>query len=236
MTAMLDPRLRLAAWFATLTIAAMAMLCQDVLAQTQRGTRPRNNATARTTTDNVANPLQGFSQNRDMPVHIEAATLEVRDKEQIATFSGNVHVVQGDTDLRCDTLVVHYEQSDGDQAQRTVGSRSTAKPAATMPMEGQRIRRLEIKGNVIVTQKDQTATGDNGEFDMRSSVITLVGNVIVGQGKNVLRGDRLVVNLVSGVSRIESNSGRVQGLFQPSQQPGQNNAGPGAAGLVPRLN
>ena len=47
------------------------------------------------------NALQGFSQNRDQPVHIEAATLEVRDKDKVATFSGDVHVTQGDTNMRC---------------------------------------------------------------------------------------------------------------------------------------
>ena len=38
----------------------------------------------------VPNALQGFSQNRDQPVKIEAASLEVRDKDKVATFSGNV--------------------------------------------------------------------------------------------------------------------------------------------------
>src|SRR6188472_3172253 len=57
------------------------------------------------------NALQGFSQNRDQPVHIEAATLEVRDKQKQATFSGDVRVKQGDTGLRCKSLVVFYEQS-----------------------------------------------------------------------------------------------------------------------------
>ena len=42
-----------------------------------------------------------------------------------------------------------------------------------------------------MTQKDQTATGDSGDFDMRTNVITLIGNVIVSHGQNVLRGDRL---------------------------------------------
>jgi lipopolysaccharide export system protein LptA len=157
--------------------------------------------------------LQGFSTNRNLPIHIEAATLEVRDKEQIATFSGKVHVVQGDTDLRCDTLIVYYESQP--QRPQTAGSRSGQPPG-----EGQQIRRLEVKGNVIVTQKDQTATGDSGFFDMRTQIITLVGNVVVNQGKNVLRGDRLVVDMNTGISRMESNSGRVQGLFVPTQQDG----------------
>ena len=52
----------------------------------------------------VPNALQGFSQNKDQPVKIEAASLEVRDKEKIATFSGNVIVTQGDTIMRCKSL------------------------------------------------------------------------------------------------------------------------------------
>ena len=54
------------------------------------------------------NALQGFSQNRDQPVHIESATLEVRDKDKMATFSGDVRVKQGDTGMRCKTLNVFY--------------------------------------------------------------------------------------------------------------------------------
>src|SRR5471032_3566908 len=61
------------------------------------------------------NALQGFSQNRDQPVHIESATLEVRDKEKIATFSGSVKVTQGDTGMRCKSLVVFYEQDGEDK-------------------------------------------------------------------------------------------------------------------------
>ena len=80
----------------------------------------------------------------------------------------------------------------------------------------QRIKRLEAHGGVVVTQKDQTATGDTGIFDMKSNTVTLNGTVVMTQGQNVLRGDRLVVNLTSGVSRVKSGKNgqdRVQGLF-----------------------
>ena len=55
------------------------------------------------------NALQGFSQNRDEPVKIQAASLEVREKEKIATFTGDVQVFQGDTEMRCKSLVVLYD-------------------------------------------------------------------------------------------------------------------------------
>ena len=162
------------------------------------------------------NALQGFSQNRDQPVRIDAATLEVRDKDQVATFSGNVRVQQGDTTMRCKSLLVFYEQDKGkggnDQKAKTM------KAADPGPDGQQRIKRLEARGGVVVTQKGETASGDLGIFDMKSNTVTLTGHVVMTQGKNVLRGERLMVNLTSGVSRVESGKngqGRVQGLFLP---------------------
>jgi lipopolysaccharide export system protein LptA len=177
------------------------------------------------------NALQGFSQNRNEPVHIEAASLEVRDKDQVATFSGDVRVQQGDTTMRCATLVVFYDREAGND-----GKAGAAKPApktmkAATPGPGgeQKIKRLEARGSVVVTQKDQTATGKLGVFDMPSNTVTLTGDVVMTQGQNVLRGDKLVVDLTSGVSKVESarnGRGRVEGLFVPSDAPKPGAAGP----------
>jgi lipopolysaccharide export system protein LptA len=169
------------------------------------------------------NALQGFSQNRDQPVHIEAATLEVRDKDKVATFSGDVRVKQGDTGMRCKSLVVFYEK-DQEGGQKT----TTMQAATPGPGGEQKIKRLEARGGVVVTQKDETATGEIGIFDMKSNTVTLSGNVVMTQGPNLLRGERLVVDLTSGVSRVESGKngqGRVQGLFQPG----------GGGAVVPEL-
>jgi lipopolysaccharide export system protein LptA len=171
-------------------------------------------AQTQTASQGPPNALQGFSQNRDQPVHIEAATLEVRDKQKQATFSGDVRVKQGDTGLRCKSLVVFYEQSG-----EPTGSNNTLQAANPGPGGEQRIKRLEARGNVVVTQKDQTATGELGIFDMKTNTVTLTGNpVVMTQGQNVLRGGKLVVDLTSGVSRVEAGkSGQgVQMLVQPS--------------------
>ena len=146
----------------------------------------------------VPNAVQGFSVNRDKPVQIEAATLEVRDKDRIATFSGNVHVVQGDTTMRCKTLVVHYDNS----------APTGMKTATPGPGGQQQITRLEAKGGVIVTQAEQTATGDTGLFDMKANTITLLGNVVVSQGGSVVRGERLVVDMTTGVSKVDAGASR----------------------------
>jgi lipopolysaccharide export system protein LptA len=139
-------------------------------------------------------------------VKIRAAALELREKDKMATFTGDVYVLQGDTEMRCKQLVVFYEQETETQTVKTV------KAADPGPGGDRQIRRIEAKGNVVVTQKDQNATGDAATFNMRENTVTLVGNVVVTRGADVLRGQRLVVDLTSGVSKMDQ--GRVEGLFQ----------------------
>jgi len=160
-------------------------------------------ASAQTRRDS-SDGVQHFEVNRDQPVKIQAATLEVRDKNKKAIFSGNVHVIQGETDLRCNVLIVYYDKAP-DKSKSTGASSAGGE---------QQIRRMEATGNVVVTQKDQRATGDRGNFDMRTNTVTLIGNVVVAMGKDVLRGERLLVNLTTGVSRMEAGGGQVEGLFQ----------------------
>ena len=201
-------------------------------------------ARSQSTVTGVPNAMQGFSQNRDQPIQIESVSLEMRDKKKEATFTGNVKVVQGDTTMTSKVLVVYYESSN-QNAQPANGKTSgksapaSAKPASaqsasmqsTTPGPGgaSSIKRLEAKGDVIVTQKDQVVTGETAVFDTKTNLITMLGGVVLTKGKNVLRGDRLLVDMTTGVSRVESDTGRVQGLFQSSGQSGTGPALPGAS-------
>src|SRR6202034_2790742 len=83
-------------------------------------------AGAQSSVQGVPNAMQGFSQNRDQPIQIEAASLEMRDKKKEATFSGNVKVIQGDTTMTSKVLVVFYESKDPNAAPAT-NSKTAAK-------------------------------------------------------------------------------------------------------------
>lgn len=180
----------------------------------------------------VPNAMQGFSQNRDQPIQIEAATLEMVDKKKEATFSGNVKVVQGDTTMTSKTLVVVYDSASQSVSAAPPATKGAAKSpplqsAAPGPGGSSSIKRLEARGHVVVTHKDQTVSGETAVFDTRANLITMHGGVVLTQCKNVLRGDRLVVDMTTGVSRVESDSGKVSGMFNqksecatPSVMPG----------------
>src|SRR3954465_5629358 len=178
---------------------------------------------AQSTSTGGPNALQGFSQNRDQPIQIEAASLEMQDKKKEATFSGNVKVVQGDTTMTSKALVVFYDSAGSGAPAPATNAKAAKAPmqaAAPGPGGSSSIRRLEARGSVVVTQKDQVGTGETAVFDTKTNLITMVGGIVLTQGKNVLRGDRLMVDITTGVSKVESDSGRVQGLFQSSGQGG----------------
>jgi lipopolysaccharide export system protein LptA len=168
-------------------------------------------AGAQSAVQGVPNAMQGFSQNRDQPIQIEASSLEMIDKKKEATFTGSVKVVQGYTTMKSRILVVFYDNatpaSPAGSAAPAASTKAPMKSATPGPGGSSSIRRLEAKGRVVVTQKDQVVTGQTAIFDTATNLITMKGGVVLTQCTNVLRGDRLVVDMTTGVSRVESDSG-----------------------------
>jgi lipopolysaccharide export system protein LptA len=181
------------------------------------------------------------NENQDQPIQIDAATLEVHDKNKMAIFSGDVVVVQGDTTIKCQVLKVFYGPEHGaggnqggaakqaantppnaaQNARQGAQSGAQPQPAGAVPARTQDIRRIEASGGVTVISKDQNATGDVGVYDLKKKTITLTGNVVVSQGKNVLHGDRVVVDTTTGNAHFDSAGvaapSRVRALILPNK-------------------
>jgi len=161
----------------------------------------------------IGSSFETYQANTDAPIDIEADVLEVDDKQKQAVFKGNVVARQAGFSLKAKQLAVYYAgQPSGD---------ITSANADAGGANG-RIRRIEAKGKVLVTTNDdQSATSEWANFDVEQQVVTIGGNVVLSQGENVLRGDRLVIDLQSGKSRFEvageSGKQRIRGLFQPNQ-------------------
>jgi lipopolysaccharide export system protein LptA len=177
-----------------------------------------------------AGGFSGFGGSSGGPIQIEASELEVRDKEGVAIFTGDVVVKQGETTLETAKLVVHYvgggQGADGGGGGKKKAAAGAAEPAAAAPAAGgaapvagsQEIDRLEASGKVLVTSKDQTASGDSATYDGKTEVLELRGDVVLTQGKNVVRGDRLVVEMATGRARVLSTNRRVQMLLTPGSE------------------
>lgn len=152
---------------------------------------------------------QSFEHDSKLPIEITADSLEVTQDNQIATFRGNVDAVQGELVLTSDELRVHYRASEsGGIAAGTGGS----------------IRRIEAKGNVFLSSPEETAQGEFGVYDVDGAMLTLEGAVVLTRAENVVRGERLEIDLATGRSQmfaaVPSTAGgtpgqRVKAVFTP---------------------
>jgi lipopolysaccharide export system protein LptA len=197
----------------------------------------------------MSNSFGGLSESSNEPIDIESDVLVVQDKQKLATFRGNVKAVQGTTTLHAKELKVHYVGGDklapassgeksqppaaGAQAQSGEGQPPAGTPQAQGAGEEKKnaqITLIEAKGDVVIISKDdQTTTSDWALYDLPAQLVTVGGNVVLTQGKNVLKGDRLVIDLKTGESRFEhtantSAGGRIRALFMPKEKKGGEDA------------
>ena len=151
-----------------------------------------------------AQSLVTTKHDSSQPIEITADQLEVQQENQLATFSGNVQAIQGDIRLQAASLQVRYRAQDGNA-----------------DVEGS-ISRIIAKGEVFFSSPGQTARGDSGVYDVDKSLVTLDGNVVLTREDNVIRGNRLVLNLATGRSKVSGapsgGTGRVRGLFVPNKK------------------
>ncbi len=142
----------------------------------------------------------GFKRDTDAPINIEADTLDVNDKSKIAVFRGDVRAHQGTFLLRSKELRITYK---GDNGGSSMGSEIT---------------RIEAKEKVLITSVgEQSASSEWANFDVASNTIEIGGNVILTQGKNVLKCGTMFIDLNTGRSRCNTRDGRVRGIFNPKK-------------------
>ncbi|WP_061935302.1 LptA/OstA family protein [Aureimonas sp. AU22] len=162
------------------------------------------------------NSFGGLQVQGDQPVAIESNQLDVDDGQSLATFSGDVSVRQGQTSMNAEKLLVYYVRNQEGGAQ-------PAAQRSNMPGGSGDISRLEATGKVTIRSADQTATANKAEFDMKTQVALLTGDVVLSQGKNVATGCVLRIQMDTGVARLQSNNcggasgggGRVRMLLSP---------------------
>lgn len=123
------------------------------------------------------------------PVEVAADSLSVNQGDGSAVFTGNVVIGQGEMRLSADKVTVEYAQGGQD-----------------------RIKSLHAVGNVTLVSGADAAEAAEGVYQVETGQVTLSGQVVLTQGRNVLIGDKMVVNLATGAAQVD---GRVRSVLQP---------------------
>lgn len=142
------------------------------------------------------------------PIDITANEAEVTNAKCFTVWRGSAEAVQGQARLRADTITVFAEvKGVGADGQATCGA----------------AQRIVADGNVYYVTAQQNARGDHAVYSEADDQIVITGDVIVVQGDDVARGDKLTLNISTRAATMESNvtgagkPGRVRGVFYPKQ-------------------
>ena len=144
-------------------------------------------------------PFGGFKHDNNAPIDITSDSLEVRQSEQLAIFTGNVVAGQGTLRLTAERLDVFYdeEQEGGDTGA---------------------IEKINATGNVFLSNGSETAQGAAGTYDVTTGLVTMTGDVVLTQGTNAISGPKLEIDMNTGVGRVFG--GRVKSRFKPQSAQG----------------
>ena len=159
------------------------------------------------------------------PIDITADNGTLVNSTCEATWSGAAEALQGNSRLRANVIKAYLKKKAPASA-----AQSPAASAAN-PSDCGATERIEADGNVFYVTPDQVAHGDHAVYTADADQIVMTGNVIVVQGKNVVRGDKMTIHVSTREVTIDSAAqgrgapGRVRGVFYPNQ--------PGTPGLAP---
>jgi len=133
----------------------------------------------------------GLRADTKAPVEITSDTLRVNQETGLAVFSGNVHASQGEMRMTTNELTVEY-----------------------MAEDRSKIHRLLAAGDVILVSPTEQAESKNAVYDVTTGQMVMTGDVLLTQGKNVMTGPRLDVDLETGTGEMQ---GRVRTILQPGE-------------------
>jgi lipopolysaccharide export system protein LptA len=152
----------------------------------------------------------------------------------VSTWTGAAEVLQGTTRLRASTIHAFFKKKPGaanaPPAAASSGDAGLGMPGGTGANCGA-TERIEADGQVFYVTPEQVARGDHAVYSADSGQIVMTGDVIVVQGKNVIHGDRLVIQVATHQAQMESAAhgrgtpNRVRAVLFSNQ--------PGGLGLSP---
>jgi lipopolysaccharide export system protein LptA len=166
-------------------------------------------------------------------------TLEWYDTKQIAVARGDAVAVHNGRTIKGDTLTAYMVKATppggpAGQPAKAAPAKGAAPgkpgaPAAPAPAtEASKIDRLDAQGHVVVVSAQDIGHGDYGVYNAATGICTLLGNVVITRGKDVITGQYAVMDMNKNISRIlpasslpGSTQQRVQGVFVRQDNTGQ---------------
>ena len=120
----------------------------------------------------------GASGGDDGPIRIQAdAGIEWQQNQRVYIARGNAVAARGNNEVRADTLIAHYREKAGGNADAR--TEANAGLAGGLSAEGggtTEIFRVEAVGNVVLKHEASTVTGERAVYDVDQGIAVVTGN------------------------------------------------------------
>ena len=155
------------------------------------------------------NPAKVNRLNSKEPIEIVSDRMDAYNEKKMVIFSGNAVATQGDREIKSDRLIIYYKKQPGKKDKTGVKA-----------MEGTGdLEKIEAKGHVIVTQKERVATGEEAVYYQDSGQIIMTGNPVLRDGKNTIKGEKVIVFVNEDRGVVESkDKKRVKAVIYPQEK------------------
>ncbi|MBB6486461.1 LptA/OstA family protein [Rhizobium lusitanum] len=179
-------------------------------------------AAAEAGAQSTTSTMPGLALSKDQPIQIESDKLEIHDQENQAVFTGNVKVVQGTTTMQSGKMTVFYKKKQAGDANKQADNpvaKAAKEQNESLVSGNANIDHILVTDKVYLVSGTQTATADDGSFDMTNQLAVLKGKkVVLTDGPNVFTGCQLTVHMATGEAQLDSCGGRVQIQLDPKSQ------------------
>ena len=146
-------------------------------------------------------------QKPEIPLYISASQLEADQDQRRIIFKGKVKAVYGDASLYADQLLVFYKTQDKGSSP-SPAKEKTSEFSPLGDLGGEKLDRIEARGNVRFVQGDRVATGETAIYYRTQEEVVLLGRPQVWRGENHLRGSKITFNLASNRVVVEGSPQR----------------------------
>jgi lipopolysaccharide export system protein LptA len=150
-----------------------------------------------------------LKMDKSQPIDIQSDRLDAYQEKKVVIFSGNAVATQGDRTIKADRLLIYYKDRPGGTEKKDIKD---------MGAVGD-FERLEAQGHVTITETNRIVTGDHAIFYQDSQKIVMTGNAVMREGKNIIKGGKIIVFLDEDRGVVESSeSKRVTATIYPNEK------------------
>ncbi len=136
-------------------------------------------------------PLHDIKIDHQKPIHVQSMTLNLKPNEQKAIFAGDTKITQDSLTIEAATLTAWYHNKE-------------SKQRVNEAINNSNLSRLKADGYITLKLPGRKAEADQGIYDIDAGYIELIGNVVLTQQQNVLKGEYFTYNVVTGISRLRN--------------------------------